>query len=108
MRRLILVALAVALVAAACASLESARLYDRGSEALDRGDAARAVADLERAAALAPEVSAIQNHLGLAYEEAGRPDEALVALERAVALDCSNEAAAENLRALRARARAAP
>lgn len=86
---------------AACASIEATRFYRSGTEALDRGESQRAVADLEHAAELAPDISAIQNHLGIAYEEAGRPDDALRAYERAVALDCDNRAAENNLRELR-------
>jgi Flp pilus assembly protein TadD len=88
---------------AGCASIEGARLYGRGSEALARGDRVAALADLERAAALVPHASEIQNHLGLAYGEAGRDAEALAAFRRAVALDCDNEAARRNLRAAEAR-----
>ncbi len=100
--------IALALVAGclvACAGLEAARLEASGRAALDRGDDARAVAELERAAALAPEAAHIQNHLGIAYEQAGRPDDALRAYERAVELDCENEAATANLEALRAESR---
>jgi Flp pilus assembly protein TadD len=93
--------------ATGCASVEGARLYGRGSEALARGDAAAAVADLERAAALVPHASEIQNHLGLAYGQAGREADALAAFRRAVALDCDNEAAQRNLRAAEARTGAA-
>lgn len=98
---------AIALVLAAtcsvaCAGLEAARFEERGRAALDRGDATAAVADLEHAASLAPAASPIQNHLGIAYEQAGRRDDALRAYERAVDLDCENEAAAANLEALRA------
>ena len=89
------------LAATGCASLEAVRLERSGRAALDRGEAAVAVADLERAAALAPGASAIQNHLGIAYEQAGRREDAMRAYERAVALDCENEAAAANLAALR-------
>ncbi len=88
---------------AACADLEARRFYRAGTDALDRGESQRAIADLERAAALAPEISAIQNHLGIAYEDAGRSEDALLAYERAVALDCDNRAAASNLRELRGR-----
>jgi tetratricopeptide (TPR) repeat protein len=88
---------------AGCADLEARRFYRAGTDALDRGESQRAVAELERAAALAPEISAIQNHLGIAYEDAGRSDDALLAYERAVALDCDNRAAESNLRELRAR-----
>ncbi|HTY19044.1 MAG TPA: tetratricopeptide repeat protein [Myxococcota bacterium] len=96
-------ALALGALLGGCASLEAMRLYESGTHALDRGDSQRAVADLERAAALAPDASPIQNHLGLAYQEAGRQEDALRAFERAVALDCSNEAAVANLRAVRSR-----
>lgn len=90
-----------------CATYQGARLYDRGTLALERGDAAAAVADLERAAALVPHASEIQNHLGLAYDAEGRPDDARAAFERAVALDCDNEAAQRNLHAAEARTVAA-
>jgi Flp pilus assembly protein TadD len=99
--------LAAALGATGCASFRGARLYGSGSRALDRGDAAAAIADLERAAALVPQASEIQNHLGLAYTRAGRDAEALAAFQRAVALDCDNQAARQNLRAAEARLAAA-
>ena len=95
------IAIALACSAAGCANVEAMRFYRSGTAALDRGEPQRAVADLEHAAALAPEVSAIQNHLGIAYEEAGQSDEAEKAYERAVALDCGNRAAETNLRELR-------
>jgi Flp pilus assembly protein TadD len=104
--RLLAPLLAVALAAGGCTSFRAARLYDRGSAALDHGDAGAAIADLERAAALAPEASEIQNHLGLAYARAGRDGEALAAFRRAVALDCANAAAQHNLRAAEARSAA--
>jgi Flp pilus assembly protein TadD len=88
---------------AGCADVEARRSYLAGTDALDRGESQHAVAELERAAALAPEISAIQNHLGIAYEDAGRSEDALLAYERAVALDCDNRAAESNLRELRAR-----
>jgi Flp pilus assembly protein TadD len=100
-------AVALACGAAGCANVEAMRLYRSGTTALDRGESERAVAELEHAAALAPDVSAIQNHLGIAYEEAGRPDDARRAYERAVALDCSNRAAEANLNDLRSAADAA-
>jgi Flp pilus assembly protein TadD len=80
-----------------CASFRAARLYQTGSLALDRGDVVQAIGALERAAELAPDASEIQNHLGLAYQAAGRHDAALRAFRRAVALDCSNQPAAHNL-----------
>jgi Flp pilus assembly protein TadD len=87
-----------------CASFEGARLYDSGTAALDHGEPERAVADLERAAALVPQASEIQNHLGLAYAAAGREADAERAFRRAVELDCQNDAARENLRAAELRA----
>ncbi len=59
--------------------------------------------ELERAVALAPEASEVQNHLGLAYQAAGRGRDAELAFRRAVALDCGNAAAVENLRVVEAR-----
>lgn len=50
-----------------------------------------------------PESSEVQNHLGIAYEAEGRDAEALAAWQRAVALDCGNEAAQRNVRAAEAR-----
>ncbi len=96
-------AVCVAAVALGCSSFQAGRLYHSGTEALDRGDSARAVADLERAADLLPEASEVQNHLGLAYQAEGRDRDAELAFERAVALDCDNEAAAENLRVTQTR-----
>jgi len=98
-----IVLFALGAVVIGCADLEARRFYRAGTEALDRGESQRAVAALERAAAFAPEISAIQNHLGIAYEDAGRSDDALLAYQRAVALDCDNRAAESNLRELRAR-----
>lgn len=85
-----------------CTSLEGSRLYSSGTEALDRGDSARAVVDLEQAAALLPEASPVQNHLGLAYVQVGRDADAEAAFRRAVELDCSNDAAQHNLQAAEA------
>jgi Flp pilus assembly protein TadD len=89
-------------LALGCTSLQGARLYASGTEALDRGDGAQAVADLERAAELLPDASPVQNHLGLAYVQVGRDAEARAAFQRAVDLDCSNQAAQHNLRAAKA------
>ena len=85
-----------------CATLEGYRHFELGSAALDRGEVARAVLELELAATLAPERSEILNHLGIAYGAAGRSGDALSAFERAVALDCDNQAAAANLAAAHA------
>jgi Flp pilus assembly protein TadD len=113
MRRLaLLLTLGAVLCAAGCATVEGARLYHRGTAALDAGDPDLAIRDLEAAAQRVPQASEVQNHLGLAYAAAGRDVEALHAFERAVALDCSNQAAQQNLEAARAvltrRAQAAP
>jgi len=99
--------LAAALLAATglssgCGPWRAAHLYGSGTEALEAGRVDRAVADLEQAAALAPHASEVQNHLGLAYQAAGREGEAQDAFERAVELDCENQAAAQNLAAARA------
>ena len=83
-----------------CSNWRASRLYQSGSHALDEGDSTRAVSDLRQAAALKPESSEIQNHLGIAYERAGQPAAALAAFERAVELDCDNAAASANLAAL--------
>jgi Flp pilus assembly protein TadD len=83
--------------AVACGAIEGARLYRQGTEALERGDSATAVSALERAAERAPRASEVQNHLGLAYLASGRRNEAILAFERAVALDCDNAAARRNL-----------
>ncbi len=90
-------AVALAASASGCASVEGGRLYTSGTEALDRGDVESAVDALQRAAALVPQASEIQNHLGLAYQAAGRSNEARAAFERAVDLDCDNLAARHNL-----------
>jgi Flp pilus assembly protein TadD len=92
----------------ACASFQGARLYQSGSRALERGDAAAAIRDLERAARLVPQASEVSNHLGLAYQSAGRDAEALEAFRHAVALDCDNAAAQANLAAAERAAGRAP
>jgi len=97
-------AVAFALLVSGCTTLEGYRHFRLGTAALDRGELVRAVVELELAARLAPERSEVQNHLGLAYVAAGRPRDALAAFERAVALDCDNAAAQENLAAARLRA----
>jgi Flp pilus assembly protein TadD len=97
-RSRLLPTLGLAALLAACASYEGARLYRSGTRALDRGETQRAIQDLERAAALVPEASEVQNHLGLAYAAAARPADAERAFRRALELDCDNAAARENLR----------
>ena len=85
----------------AARALEGARHYVAGSQALETGDGQRAIEELERAALLVPHASEIQNHLGLAYWSEGRVERAYVAFERAIELDCDNEAAHQNLASLR-------
>jgi Flp pilus assembly protein TadD len=99
--RVIAIAALCALLGAGCTAIEGARLYRDGTEALERGDADQAVIALEQAAERVPEASEVQNHLGLAYLAQGRRDDAQLAFERAVALDCSNRAALHNLEVLR-------
>lgn len=95
-------AIAIAACASAgCATLEGAELYQSGTRALRAGDAEAAVRDLERAAQSVPQASEIQNHLGLAYEAQGRRADALVAFDRALELDCDNQAAHINKARLR-------
>jgi cytochrome c-type biogenesis protein CcmH/NrfG len=81
-------------------SLRGARHYAAGNDALARSDSARAVAELERAAALVPHASEIQNHLGLTYWSEGRVDAARISFERALELNCENQAAEANLESL--------
>lgn len=102
MKRLAPLLLALALLVG-CAAIEGRRAFEAGNHALNRGETDQAIAAFERAAALVPEASEVQNHLGIAYTAAGREDEALVAFERAVSLDCDNQAAVANLDAARER-----
>ena len=76
-------------------------MYQRGTRALDRGDWVTAIDDLERAAELAPGASEIHNNLGIAYIGVRRFDAARAAWQRAVDLDCGNDAARLNLRRAR-------
>jgi len=87
----------VIVLATGCATFDGARLYGQGTDALNRGDVASAIRDLEAAADLVPDASEIQNHLGLAYAAAERTEEARGAFMRAVDLDCTNDAAKQNL-----------
>ncbi len=96
MRVLVALAFLAGTTATGCATYEAGRLYSAGSSVIS-SDPERAIVQLERAARLAPQASEIHNHLGLAYAEAGRPKDAIAAFERAVAIDCDNEAAQYNL-----------
>ena len=94
-------ALGISLASSACQSpaldgLRGARLYASGSEALEAGDAERAIDALEAAARLVPHASEIQNHLGLAYWQNEEFDRAAAAFDRAIELDCDNDAARVN------------
>lgn len=78
-------------------ALTGARHYAAGNRALDRGDTEVAIAEFSAAALRVPHASEIQNHLGLAYWQAGRTAQARGAFEAALSLDCENEAAQHNL-----------
>lgn len=91
-------------VALGCASLEGARLYEQGSDALEAGETELAISKLEEASVRVPHASEIQNHLGIAYAQAGEHERALGAFRRAVELDCDNAAAQRNLDLAEARA----
>lgn len=97
---LLLLSLSLAL---GCATVRGADFYQSGTAALEAGDSSQAIRDLEAAARLLPEASEIRNHLGLAYELAGREAEALGAFRQAVALDCDNQPAQHNLSLAEAR-----
>ncbi len=94
---LILSLVVLAWTGSGCSSYRAARLYQSGSAELRRGEYERALVDLERAAEFAPHASEVQNHLGLALVGVGREREAEAAFRHALALDCDNVAAAENL-----------
>lgn len=100
------VALALSTIACSTSSpvrsIRAARYYASGTRALEHGDAQIAIADLERAVALMPDASEIHNHLGLAYWSDEREEAAVREFERAVELDCDNEAARANLERSRA------
>lgn len=92
--------LLVALVG--CTTWRGARLYQSGTAALERGETLVAIAELSEAARLVPDASEVHNHLGIARLEAGRIELARQSFERAVELDCDNQAARENLERLNA------
>ena len=82
---------------AGCGTWRGARLYQSGTAALERGQIEVALAELSEAARLVPEASEVHNHLGIAQLEAGRIELARESFERAVELDCDNQAASDNL-----------
>ncbi len=86
-----------------CTQWQAARLYQSGSQALQADDVDRAIDELSAAARLVPQASEIQNHLGLAWLEAGEDEHALRFFERAVELDCDNQAASDGLARVKAR-----
>lgn len=95
----------LSLSSAGCTGFRAARLYQEGTVALNAGDAELAVVRLAEAGQLKPDATEIQNHLGLAYAASGQRGKALSAFQRAVDLDCSNDAAVHNLAAAQAAAR---
>jgi len=82
-------------------ALRGARHYAAGNDALERGDNVLAIEELEQAAVFVPHASEIQNHLGLAYWSGGELKAARQSFERALELNCENQAAAANLEQLR-------
>lgn len=77
-------------------AMRGARYYVSGTESLQVGDSTNALQDLLRAAELVPLASEIQNHLGLAYWAEGDQEQARIAFDRAIELDCGNAAALRN------------
>lgn len=73
--------------AAEAASIES--LLERGTASRDRGDIAASVEAFERAASVAPDDTDVLLHLGLAYAQSKRCDDARETLSRAIRLDSS-------------------
>ncbi len=69
----------------------------KGERLMRAGNYAAAVAKLEEATQLLPNQPPAWNHLGLAYHGAGRPEEAIRAYQRALALDRNLAAARYNL-----------
>ena len=97
-RRLATSLILLAVLSLGCSTYRAAKLYQTGSASIGSPEPQNAISDLERAVLLAPEVSQIRNHLGIAYAEAGRFQEAIQAFESAIRLDCDNSAAFQNLK----------
>jgi lipoprotein NlpI len=91
-----------------CTGFRAARLYQEGTASLNSGHPELAVAQLSEASNLQPDASEIQNHLGLAFTATGQQEKALSAFQRAVDLDCTNEAATQNLASAEAAAQGRP
>jgi len=96
-----LVGLSLGCETTAVRAFRGARHYAAGNDALANKDGARAIEELEQAAVLVPHASEIQNHLGLAYWSEGEFKAARNSFERALELNCENQAAALNLEELR-------
>ena len=97
---------ALVVVLAGCTTWRGARLYQSGTAALERGEIEVALVELSQAARLVPDASEVHNHLGIAQLEAGRIELARKSFERAVELDCDNQAASGNLERVQAIKRA--
>ncbi len=78
--------LALAIFISGC-SPSGPRALLKGKKFLDRGDYAGAVAQLKIATSLLATNASAWNYLGLAYHHAGQPADAVVAYQRALALD---------------------
>jgi tetratricopeptide (TPR) repeat protein len=81
-----LLLLALALFISGCKP-SGPRALLKGKKFLDRGDYADAVAQLKMATSLLATNAQAWNYLGLAYHRAGRPADAVVAYQRALAFD---------------------
>ena len=81
-----LVLLALAIFISGCSPSGPHALL-KGKKFLDRGDYAGAVAQLKIATSLLATNAQAWNYLGLAYHHAGQPADAVVAYQRALALD---------------------
>lgn len=102
LRPLVPCVLTAVLALSGCATVEAGRHLDAGNAALDAGRPAEAIPHFEAAIALVPEASELHNHLGIALAAEGRHRQALASFERAVFLDCDNQAAQQNLANARA------
>lgn len=74
---------------------EASQQYARALGFMDAGDDARAIAEFERVINAYPEYAGPHVNLGIIHRRNGRPDAAMLALQRAVTI-CSGCAAAYN------------